>query len=78
MGQFLGKQDSAGKKRLIRRAVVMVPLNIIFTLLRLPVNIAKLVFEVAPLSISNILKDVGDDLLQKDDKCSSAWLARIY
>lgn len=62
---FLGKQDNASNKKLIRRAAIMVPLNFLSLLLKFPRNILKFVIELIPLACSVILWDAHNSIISK-------------
>lgn len=51
---FKGKQEIASPKKNLRRAAIMIPLNILLTLFKLPLNILKIATEYIPACLVHL------------------------
>ncbi len=74
LDNFLGKQDKASRNKSIRRAAIMVPLNLISIPLKFLRNILKFFLQFIPLTCSDILWDIAQNLQKNTFK----WWADIF
>ncbi len=55
LDNFLGYQETASANQNLRRAIVMVPLNLLHIILRLPINLLKIITEFLPAFVVNLI-----------------------